>query len=222
MYKSLRGFFPYLYGMLNLAVENSAAVSLYPKNNWLYLIIFILTTVSIPFLQRNRMADYFGFLFVFSLFAAWKHGMAREDISHARSLFIYVFMVMTLFILFYRKNRPVNIIIISIGLLAFYLNLKNLPTYNSMRIEFLGINNFSDFVNGYSSIKENANKKIMSKRIQLRWEIIDFINEQDSVINYFFRQAVPLNREYLINEINTFEGISSSWKNQNKDNYASD
>lgn len=459
MYKSLRGFFPYLYGMLNLAVENSAAVSLYPKNNWLYLIIFILTTVSIPFLQRNRMADYFGFLFVLSLFAAWKHGMAREDISHARSLFIYVFMVMSLFILFYKKNRPVNIIIISIGLLAFYLNLKNLPTYNSMRIEFLGINNFSDFVNGYSSIKENANKKIkndlatnklpqvilseiseskvdiypwdysiipannltwqprpvlqsfishtswldmrnaehfdsdlkpefiiwdldkvtsdlnggsnesidnrfllndepatilqiirnyeyhfknksflilkkreaplvyeehissplnrqwdewislpdkkgdlirakivikknlagmiksflykdegscvyyklssgeifkykivpenakdglwinpfifkpdsdiyypdvesillknsnkklMSKRIQLRWEIIDFLNDQDSVIHSFFRQSVPLNRVHLLGEINTFEGINSSWTNQNKDNNASD
>jgi hypothetical protein len=168
MFKSLRYFFPYIYGMLNLAADNSAAVSLYPHNNWIYLIIYILTIVMVPFLQKDRSAYYFGFLFILSLFAAWKHGMAREDISHARNLFLYTFMLMTLFVLFSKKHLPANIIFISIGLLAFYLNLKNLPSYHSTRVEFLGVNNFSDFVTRYSSIKENANRKIENNLISNR------------------------------------------------------
>jgi len=195
MFNSFRGFFSYLCGIFNLAAENSAAVSLYPQNNWLYLIIFILTIVLIPFLQRNRMAYYFGFVFILSLFAAWKHGMAREDISHARNLFIYVFMLMSLFVLFYKEHQPINIIFIIIGLLAFYLNLKNLPSYNSTRIEFLGINNFSDFVTSYSSIKENANRKIKNNLVpnKLPQKILEDISANKVDIYPWDYSIIPAN-----------------------------
>ncbi|KPK79793.1 MAG: hypothetical protein AMS27_17690 [Bacteroides sp. SM23_62_1] len=195
MFGSFRSFFPYLYGMLNLAADNSAAVSLYPENNWICLIIFLLTLILVPFLQRTRMALYFGLLFILSFFAAWKYGMAREDIYHARSLFLYAFMLMALFVLFCKEYLPVNMIIICIGLSAFYLNLRNLPTYHPIEIEFLGINNFYDFVTGYSFIKKRADETIAKNLAakKLPQSILEEIGERKVDVYPFDYSVIPAN-----------------------------
>ncbi len=159
MYQTLEGFFHYFIGMLNLASDNSAAAAYYPDNNWMLIIIFLLCIIPIPFIQRNREGRYFGLLLTLSIFLAWKHGMAREEIYHVRNFFIYVFMLMALFLVFNKKNILLNFILICIGLSTFYLNISRLPSFFPSHTEFFAINNFFEFRGNFTEIQKSADSE---------------------------------------------------------------
>jgi len=169
MFYSLTGFFRYFYGILNLGMDHSAAAAYYPENNWILITIFLCTVILLPFLQKTREGRYFGLLFMLSIFLAWKHGMAREDVHHSRAFFIYIFMLMTLFLLFNKKKTLFNFIILTIGLSAYYLNITNLPSYVPKKIEFFGINNLADLITDYEVITGNASaateKNLVSNKL---------------------------------------------------------
>jgi len=145
--------------MLNLASDNSAAAAYYPDNNWILIIIFLLSIVPIAFIQKTREGKYFGLLLSLSIFLAWKHGMAREEIYHTRNFFIYVLMIMTLFLVFNKKNILLNFFIVSVGLSAFYLNISKLPSFFPQKTEFFSINNFFEFTGNIKDLGEKARKE---------------------------------------------------------------
>ena len=104
MYGSFEGFINYYVGMFQLAQDNSSAAAYYPYNNWWLLSGFLLIAFTLPFLTKSKSALFYGTLATLSVFAAWKHGMAREDITHAKGFFHYVMIVLVIFILFESKN----------------------------------------------------------------------------------------------------------------------
>jgi hypothetical protein len=177
MYGSFSGLLRYFYGIYNLGLGNSEAMGLNPDNSWILIAVFLVIVLVLPFVQKTREGTYFGLLFLLSLFMAWKHGMAREDLPHNRIFFIYVFMLMILFLVFNRKNILFNALMIGIGLTAFYWNLSRLPDFTPRRIEFFGINNFIGFISGYGETIEKASsdtrKNLESNRLpeQIRHEI---------------------------------------------------
>jgi len=195
IFRSFQGFFSYATGMLHLAADNSAAASLYPENNWILLTLFLLMVFLLPFVQRQKPGIYFGMLFSLSLFAAWKHGMAREDIYHARNLFYYVLIIFSLFILFHKKNQHINILLIITGMLAFYLNLRNLPSYYPKQTELIGINNFSEILTGYPEIKERADQAIERNLVsnKLQQEIRNVIGSSTADIYPWDYSTIPAN-----------------------------
>jgi len=69
---------------------------------------------------------------------------------------------------------------------------------------------------------KNSNTKVMSNNIRINWEIIDFLNDKDSLIYSFFQQTEPLRQKYLLSVINSFEETDHYWTNQFQDNYVSD
>jgi len=196
IHHSFTGIFRYFIGMLNLSINNSAAAALYPDNSWILIGIFIIALILVPFLQKTKEGTYFGLLFLISIFLSWKHGMAREDIYHARNFFIYAVMLMTLFLLFNKKNIAINFIVIGIGLSAFYLNIGSLPTFSPMHIEFFGINNFIEITAKYKSITEKARNdtdKNLESNILPR-QVVDNIGESAVDIYPWDYSIIPANR----------------------------
>jgi hypothetical protein len=107
-------------------------------------------------------------LLALSIFAAWKHGMSREDIAHARGFFFLLFCFAILFFLFTKRHTLRNFGLIGISLIGFYINLTNVYSYSSVSFEFSGVNNFVDFLQNYSGIKQHADdltKKSLQENI---------------------------------------------------------
>lgn len=163
MFHQITGFIDYCIGMIHLAGDNSAAAALYPKNNWMLLVPFLMIIMAIPFVQKTREAYLFGFLFLFSFFAAWKYGMARQDFHHVR-IYLYFIIISMLFFLFYSsKKLLLNLSVIVLAFVLFALNMKNLDAPQPLTINYAGIVNFKEFLTSYSEIKAEKEKQNLEK-----------------------------------------------------------
>lgn len=144
-YGTVAGFLRYGLGMVRLASDNSAAVSLYPDNNWWVLIPFLLLQFGMPFAGRDRRGIFFGCLTTLALFAAWKHGMSREDWFHLKGLWIWVFGSGLLLSLFVKRHRVYYLVgtLVSAGLLM--VAARSLPYYAQPNVQLMGVHHFVDY-----------------------------------------------------------------------------
>ncbi|MCK5840424.1 MAG: hypothetical protein KAG99_11280, partial [Bacteroidales bacterium] len=159
MYGTFSGFIKYVIGMFHLAVDNSSAASYYPYNNWWVLSIFLLTIFSFPFINKTKKSFFYGSLVALSLFAAWKHGMAREEIYHVQGLLIYVLIVLFLFILFNKTKPFINLSLSIIALMLLTINMQYSVGYFSSKYELFRVNNFIEFVSDFSKLKSKATRE---------------------------------------------------------------
>jgi len=162
---NITGIVRYFYGMFQLSQDNSSAVSYYPDNNWWLLSAFLISITLMPLVPRSKKGVLFSSFTLLAVFAAWKHGMSREDIYHTRNLFLFIFMIYTLYIVYNRKHLLRNIILLTLALFAFEINISSLHGYVTKTYKLPGIANFIDFTLNHSDIKEKA-KKISLKNIQ--------------------------------------------------------
>lgn len=166
IYKSLTGFVTYIWGMYHLAQDNSSAVSYYPYNSWWILFLFFLLLGGVFIINRTKKSLFYLVLISLGLFAAWKHGMAREDFSHTHGLFLFTTCCLLVFILFERTKLYVNIIL-SIGILfLFSMNRKLANAYIPFEYKLFNGEAFMDFVLNFSKIRsdlENISQKNIAK-----------------------------------------------------------
>ena len=195
MYGTLTGFFRYIWGIIQLAKDNSTAVSYYPHNNWYLLGSFILLLLTIFLINRGKKSYYFLILIILSLFAAWKHGMAREDIYHIRGLFVYLISCLAIFLLFYKKNLYINLILTFLMVLLFSLNMRNASNYFSYKYELQSSNNFIEFITNFSELKSRSDKisreKISENKLPV--SIIDSIGSSSVDVYPWDYSVIPAN-----------------------------
>ncbi len=195
MFGTFHGFFNYFVGLFNLAQDNSSAASYYPANNWWVLTIFIITTIAIPFTNKDKKSIFFGLIAGLSLFAAWKHGMAREDIYHVTGLLVYLIIVLIIFNVFVTKNRLKNIILscIAIALLAY--NNTNALNYREVSYSLLKANNFIEFVTDYKNVLINLESQSANniKGNKLPDEILTIVGESEVDIYPWDYSIIPAN-----------------------------
>lgn len=153
------GFFRYCFGLFNLAQDNSSAAAYYPVNNWSYLIPFLIFTFVYPFIYKSPKSLFFAAITSLSLFAAWKHGMAREDVYHIRGTFSYVLITYLIFYLFNQKQQLSFLILGGAVLALFYLNMQNAYAYQDRAyVLFNGVTNFTEYLQNLEDIKERSKK----------------------------------------------------------------
>jgi len=195
MYGTFSGLVRYFIGIFNLAQDNSAAASWYPYNNWWILSAFLIISFSIPFINKTKKSLFYGILISLSLFAAWKHGMSREDFSHVRGYLFYVIISLLIFIMFNRKNIFKNTVLSIIAILLLSINMKNSVNYTPLKYELIRINNFVDFVTKYSEIKTKAkikiNENISSNKLPL--SIKNSLNKKTVDIYPWDYSIIPAN-----------------------------
>lgn len=164
LYHNFSGFLKYCFGIYNLVQDNSSAVSIYQENNWGYLIPFLLISLFLPWINFTKRSILYGSLTSLVIFAAFKHGMARQDINHTLGLFVFILQNFILFLLYCRSRSWLNIILSTTALCLFYINLNYKGNYFiPQKYEPLTINNFINFSSNYESQKQNAETETMNR-----------------------------------------------------------
>lgn len=159
MHGTTSGFLRYCFGLFNLAQDNSSAAAYYPINNWWCLVPFLIFTFTYPFIYRSKEGLFFASITTLSLFAAWKHGMAREDVYHIGGTFNYSLITFLIFYLFRQKKQLSFLILAGIALGLFHLNMQNAYAYQTKTyVLFEGPKNLMEYVQNLDKIKERAQK----------------------------------------------------------------
>lgn len=116
----------YIYGILELGADNSSAAAFYPQNNWWALFGMFIGLFALMILNRDKLTLFYSFICVPLLFAAWKHGMAREEVSHVKGFYILEFAVLTIYLLLQKKRKIINTLITLATLWSFGYNLQEI------------------------------------------------------------------------------------------------
>ncbi len=181
MFGTLRGLPNFIWGMAHLAQDNSSAAAYYPENNWLVLAFFFLSLIAIFIFNKGKKSHFFAILIALSLFASWKHGMAREDMFHTKGFLIYILTCLATFILFIQRNYTKNLALNVVALLLFSVNMKNAANYYSYKYELFSVNNFVEFVRDFDKLKEKSISFSKQKTAQNRLpeSILDTISDSN-------------------------------------------
>lgn len=129
IFNTADGFINYFVGIIQLAGDNSSAASYYPWNNWLALTLFILLICSLPFVNRSTENYVATIMILPAFFAGWKHGMAREDLSHYHGLFSLIILFLVVLLIGSKQKRMLNLIIGAVSVFLLNLNGQQLDNY---------------------------------------------------------------------------------------------
>ena len=171
MYGNLKGLSRYVYGMFQLAGDNSSAVAYYPDNNWFYISGAIGLMLLLVGLHLKKAAvNRFFILLGPALFAVWKYGMAREDYLHAEMYFLFVLLLAFLFLLILEKRKPVSAAAVLTIVILNYLNLQNAYYFEPLKFNFSGFRYSAGSLINYRQVADTSN--VASER-NIRRNVLD-------------------------------------------------
>lgn len=146
LFGTLYGIDTYYVGLWELTRASSAAVGLHPQNDWWSIAGAIIAFASVPLLARDRTLNHVLVLFIPVLYAAWKHGMTREDVEHTRGLFIIALLVFALIIFLTERIKPPVVIAMAVSLILGYHALQPTWGYKELTVAPVGVNRLHDWV----------------------------------------------------------------------------
>jgi hypothetical protein len=147
----------YFIGLANLIQDNSSAVAYYPQNDWVLLSLFFLCLIFLTVINiKSKTGLLFISLSALSLFAAWKHGMAREDTTHARGFIEFGISVLILFLISQEKRKFINTITVTIAFFLITANLVNVTYYGQTSYHPLKAGIFAKFVKSGNELEKQA------------------------------------------------------------------
>lgn len=140
LFGHLKGLGDYYLGLAELTRASSAAVGLIVENDWLVISGAIVAFLSIPLLTTDRSVRHLLVLFAPALYAAWKHGMTREDVEHARGLFVFCALLFGLVLLAWRTHRTAPLVAMALTLILGYRALHPTIGYKEFGMAPIGVN----------------------------------------------------------------------------------
>jgi len=199
MYGTIAGLPRYFNGMMQLAGDNSAAVSYYPDNNWVLISIsFGLMAVLFFLHYRKSLSWKYMALILPALFAVWKYGMAREDYLHSGMYFLYVVMVLLILNLLVSYYRLLTFFVGIAIIFLSYVNLRNAYYFEPPVFSVSGVHNLGALLFDYTYITDTCIKGSArnTKRNSLNPEIKGMIG--NSTVDVF-----PWDYSYIpVNDLN--------------------
>jgi len=140
LYGDLTGLAGYMKGMVYLAADNSAAVAVYPLNNWWITGSALIGGLLLIYINiRNVKLLQFAILAGPALFAIWKYGMAREDYLHTSMLFVFVMFTVLIYMILTGKFSIVNSVLSLLIIVLFYFTLQKSYYFEPFKIKVNGL-----------------------------------------------------------------------------------
>lgn len=185
----------YLYGIKELASDNSTAVSYYPDNNWLQLGAAFIFAVAPVFLLKLKKSTVLYLLFLLPAFAAWKHGMAREDFTHLRGLLNFGMIFFSLLFLAIPRQRKLIGVCAIAFFCFFFFNYKNAINYRPLEVTLFRANAFKEFFFDHAAYKALNNQISQSelKASKLSNDFIDKMGKETTDIYPWDYSYIPAN-----------------------------
>lgn len=178
LYGGLIGFGTYYMGLFELARASSAATGLHPDNDWFVLGVAILLFIALPIVYKDGRLRYAFTLFSLALFASWKHGITREDIYHARGLFIFLALFFGLLLLVWRSPRPMALLAMATVLILGYRALASTLLYEELVVAPVGVQRFHEWAFDRDTMTQRA-LEVSTRNLavqQLPKELVDRLN----------------------------------------------
>ncbi len=166
----------YLYGIKELASDNSTAVSYYPDNNWFQLAAAFIFAIAPLILLRIKKSNLLYLLFLLPAFAAWKHGMAREDFTHLRGLLNFAMIFFSLLFLAIPKQQKIIGVCAVAFFCFFFFNYKNAVNYRPLEVTLFRANAFKEFFFDHKAYKA-LNNQISQSELKASKLSDDFITK---------------------------------------------
>lgn len=205
--------FAYSFNTLKLVFGYSGALALFPQNNWLLLGSVIALFILFPFIIKDRNALFAFAILAFSVFAAWKHSISRQDMYHYKAL-LYYFVVVFGIITVYAHRKNIYNFIVPVGIiLLFYFNAYNLDYFTGYSVELSGYKNYyRTFIEYKSFNKKSAIQSFNNIEINAVGDSVKkIINNQTIDIYPWDLTYVPANNLNWKPRTTLVSGSYSSW-----------
>ncbi len=181
LYGNFAGAMAYINGIIELAADNSAAVALYPENNFWFISLALVCGLFLVILNiKNIILVKITVLIGPALFATWKYGMAREDYQHAYVLFVFIVFTAVIYNLITGKFKGINSGLSFIIVLLFYFSLQKAYYQETFRIHTNGVELLlkNSYRHHYfaDTCLQKSEKNIARNRLDK--EILDIIGDQ--------------------------------------------
>lgn len=131
VFGTLAGTFDYFVSLKELSGASSAATAYYPTNNWWLLGPGMAIFMSSMMWVNDARTRWIMLLFVPAIFAAWKHGITRQDLMHYRGLVYFLGLVFGMLLLVWQNQgwwRPVTLLT---AITLFAINAQNVVGYET-------------------------------------------------------------------------------------------
>jgi hypothetical protein len=190
IYHNPSGTVDYLYGMLELSLGHSSAVTTGPaltevlqdtyglslrpsENNWILLSIFFITYFYLPlYIKEKRIFILYG-MFLLPFFAFFKYAFAREGGTHYFLFYIIFFYCFVFACLKDIKARAFIIVLVS--LFAFFVNMRYFmhEIRTARNIVKGSINGLKHFEAGVLNLKQHQNVLVETSKSNLSNRVLE-------------------------------------------------
>lgn len=139
LYQNLSGIIDYLIATLELSRGNSSAMTINPPNNWWIFILFLLSFLSIPFIQKDKNIFFLYAIMLLPTIVFFKYAFSREDSGHVVHFLIYLAQFLYLVLIVSKDVYKKNIILLFIVFSMFILFIIGTPSRGALKIFFTPI-----------------------------------------------------------------------------------
>ncbi len=159
LFKDFSALLHFWSGTAQIVGKGLSGFALYPTNNWWLIGLAFILWASLPFLLRNKLVFLLYLVFAMPLFAAWKHGMIREDVSHVQAFFSFLLLFYAFVVVVSKVLRPLPVLVMGFSLLCFYLNIPNVHGYFERNWALFKVNKTIHLLNNIDLIEKQAQKE---------------------------------------------------------------
>ncbi len=146
--------FAYYAHIYPLVAGNSSALSVYPDNNWLYILILFAIFFVMPVIDRNKDLNFILLIIALAVFAIFKYSFARQENVHAKHFLDFLFLFALVVLLFPRNIKVITLVLVFVQIALYYLNLNYTGTYTmDDKVQLTGVNNFKEMICDFSTFK---------------------------------------------------------------------
>lgn len=181
---NLNAYILFIFSTGKMIFGYTAALSLFPDNNWIFLGLSITSFLTIPFLIRKKEIRLIYILMIFASFASWKHAMVREDIYHNRIFLYYLIFLFGIVTIYIHRKILWIVIPMIFSIFFFSLNMKTISGYNQPISISNGAGNFYDNVINIKSFKQKSDIAVLES---FKSSLID-----DSTLKIIDRRTIDI------------------------------
>ena len=157
IYRDFQGCLKFLWGTFQLAKDNSAAVSVYPENNWWLLGTALAAFLLISAVIKDKRIYVLYGLLTLSAFASWKYSYSREEEVHLTVFYYFLILFFSVFIILIDKIKPLHIVLMAVSLITLYKNMLLTERYHQDNLfQINGFNNFYETFFQYDKFVEKS------------------------------------------------------------------
>lgn len=157
VYQSVNVLTEAVIGSIHLLSGYAESLVLEPNHRLWALVAFVLTVAIYPFILRGKWSHFLYLMLLIPLFASWKHGIMREDVSHFRSIIAFSSVMLTIVPLTQDRLRLMPWVGSVTAIVFLSLNLASLGSWN---ITSASPRNFITNVINYRTTIENSKEVI--------------------------------------------------------------